>query len=254
MSQVALLTVLLFAAAVLYTAVGHGGASGYLAVMALVGIAPDTMKPTALVLNILVAAIAAARYARAGAFAWRALWPFLVGSVPLAVLGGAIHLPGHIYQPVVGVILLAAAIRLLWPTKATAGNGERDAGHTPGGARRMPVVPAVASGGTIGLLSGLTGTGGGIFLSPLLLFTGWLDPRKTAGVSAAFILVNSVAGLAGNLASVRSLPGALPVWALAAMAGGFVGAGLGSRRLGHLALQRVLGVVLVVAGLKLLLT
>lgn len=247
MSQVALLAVLLFCAAVLYTAVGHGGASGYLAVMALVGLSPVVMKPTALVLNILVATIATVRYTRAGAFDWRALWPFLIGSVPLAVFGGAVHVPGHIYKPIVGVVLFIAAIRLLWPTKAATS-------ATDAAAAGVPVVPAIASGAGIGFLSGLTGTGGGIFLSPLVLFTGWLDPRKTAGVSAAFILVNSVAGLAGNLASVRSLPGALPVWALAAMAGGFVGAGLGSRRLGHLALQRVLGVVLVVAGLKLLLT
>jgi len=222
--------------------------------MALVGLSPVVMKPTALVLNILVATIATTRYARAGAFEWRALWPFLVGSVPLAAVGGAVHLPGHIYKPIVGAILLIAAIRLLWPTRAT-GKPVGDAlGTPPAAADGLPVAPAVASGAGIGFLSGLTGTGGGIFLSPLLLFTGWLDPRKSAGVSAAFILVNSVAGLAGNLASVRGLPGALPVWALAAMAGGFVGAGLGSRRLGHLALQRVLGVVLIVAGLKLLLT
>jgi uncharacterized membrane protein YfcA len=158
----------------------------------------------------------------------------------------------------VGVVLLIAAARLLWPTK---GAGKAATGAATGVesaslavAKGGPVAPAVAAGGVIGLLSGLTGTGGGIFLSPLLLFTGWLDPRKAAGVSATFMLVNSVAGLAGNLASVRSLPGARPVRAPAAMAGGFVGAGLGSRRLGNVALQQVLGAVLVVAGLKLLLT
>lgn len=244
MTQTLLLAGLLFVTAILYTAVGHGGASGYLAVMALVGLAPATMKPTALVLSILVATIAPVRYARARAFSWAALWPFLLGSVPLAFFGGAVHLPGYIYRPIVGVILLVAAVRLLWLGKAAA---------RPTTAR-VPVPPAVASGAGIGFLSGLTGTGGGIFLSPLLLFTGWLDTKQTAGVSAAFILVNSIAGLLGNLASVQGLPSALPFWALAAALGGFIGAGLGSRRLGHSALQRVLAVVLIIAGLKLIVT
>lgn len=149
---------------------GHGGASGYLAVMALVGLSPIVMKPTALVLNIVVATIAMARYGKAGAFDWGALWPFLVGSVPLTVFGGAVHLPGNIYKPVVGIILLIAAIRLLWPTKGKAA--------PTAGANGLPIPPAVVSGAGIGFLSGLTGTGGGIFLSPLLLFTGWLDPRR----------------------------------------------------------------------------
>ncbi len=164
---------------------GHGGASGYLAVMALVGLSPIVMKPTALVLNIVVTTIAMARYGKAGAFDWGALWPFLVGSVPLAVFGGAVHLPGNIYKPVVGIILLIAAIRLLWPTKGKAA--------PTAGANGLPIPPAVVSGAGIGFLSGLTGTGGGIFLSPLLLFTGWLDPRRTAGVSAGFILPSVVA-------------------------------------------------------------
>lgn len=246
MTQTAILAALLFAAAILYTAVGHGGASGYLAVMAVVGLSPVVMKPTALVLNILVASIATVRYARAGAFSWSALWPFLIGSVPLAIIGGAVHLPGHVYKPIVGAILLFAAVRLLWP--------RRGAPPPEVATPAVPTIPAIGAGGVIGMLSGLTGTGGGIFLSPLLLFAGWVDTRRTAGVSAAFILVNSVAGLAGNLASVRALPAALPLWALAAGIGGVIGAELGSRKLGNVALQRVLAVVLVIAGLKLILT
>ncbi len=245
MTQTLLLAGLLFVTAILYTAVGHGGASGYLAVMALVGLTPAAMKPTALVLNILVATVATLRYARARAFSWPALWPFLLGSVPLAFLGGAVHLPGSLYRPVVGAILLIASARLLWP-------GKRAVDTLP--APRMPTPPAVAAGAGIGFLSGLTGTGGGIFLSPLLLFTRWLDTRQTAGVSAAFILVNSIAGLAGNFTSVRSLPAALPLWAVAAAVGGFIGAELGSRKLGNTALQRVLGAVMIIAAVKLLLT
>jgi len=243
-SDILLLSLLIFGAAVLYSSVGHAGASGYLAAMAFFGLAPAVMKPTALVLNILVASLATARFYRARCFSASTLWPFAVGSIPLAFLGGALHLPGGIYKPVVGVILLFAAIRLAWP-------GQKEAVPPPKG---VPTLPAVASGGGIGLLSGLTGTGGGIFLSPLLLFTGWAETRETAGVSAAFILMNSVAGLAGNLASVRSLPPALPLWVAAAGLGGTLGSGLGSRTLPPRALRFLLAVVLAVAGLKLILT
>jgi uncharacterized protein len=244
-TQLALLTALIFLAAVFYSAVGHAGASGYLAVMAFLGLVSTEMKPTALVLNILVATIATARYAWAGSFSWRNLWPFLIGSIPLAFFGGAIHLPGHIYRPIVGAVLLVAAARLFWPGAEKA---------VAAGATGVPVVPAAGSGAVIGLLSGLTGTGGGIFLSPLMLFCGWAEARQTAGVSAAFILANSLAGLAGNITSVRGLPSYLPVLLVAAGVGGFIGAELGSRKLGHSAFRRVLAVVLVVAGLKLILT
>lgn len=241
-----LLAVLIFAAAMLYSSVGHAGASGYLAAMALVGVAPTVMRPTALVLNVLVAAIATIRYGRAGAFSFGTLWPFALGSIPFAFVGGAVHLPSQVYKPVVGGILLVAAAQLVRAT-----TGKRAA--APGDAVAVPVLPAVASGGVIGLLSGLTGTGGGIFLSPLLLFTGWARARRSAGISAAFILVNSLAGLAGNLTSVGSLPAALPVWALAAVVGGTIGSELGSRRLANPTILRLLALVLVIAGLKLIL-
>lgn len=247
MESVLLLTVLVFAAAILYSSVGHAGASGYLAAMALVGVAPETMKPAALALNILVASIATVRYYRAGYFYWSAFWPFVIGSVPLAFVGGAITLPHHLYQPAVGLVLLYAAYRLFGATTKKAGP-IRERGVD------VPVAPAVASGGAIGLLSGLTGTGGGIFLSPLLLFTGWAGTRPTSGASAAFILANSVAGLAGNLASVQNLPAELPYLAVAAGLGGLIGSELGSRRLGNVGIRRALAAVLVVAGLKLILT
>jgi uncharacterized membrane protein YfcA len=247
MEQVILLAVLIFAAALLYSSVGHAGASGYLAAMALVGVAPDVMKPTALALNILVATIATARYYRAGYFSWAGLWPFAVGSIPLAFVGGAITLPGYLYKPAVGLVLFYAAYRLF---RSTMGGTQEEADK----GISVPTLPAVAWGGGIGLLSGLTGTGGGIFLSPLLLFTGWAGTRPTSGTSAAFILVNSVAGLTGSYSSVQNLPDALPVWAVAAGVGGLIGSELGSRKLQSNGIRRALAAVLVIAGLKLSLT
>src|SRR5215217_1877394 len=247
MSEVALLTVMILAAAILYSSVGHAGASGYLAAMALVGVAPDVMKPTALALNILVATIATSRYYRAGYFSWAALWPFAIGSIPLSFIGGAIVLPGYLYKPAVGIVLLYAAYRLF---RSTMGAAQ----EAPDKGISVPTLPAVAWGGAIGLLSGLTGTGGGIFLSPLLLFTGWAGTRPTSGASAAFILVNSVAGLAGNFASVQNLPDAIPVWAVAAGVGGLIGTQLGTRHFQTNGIYRALAAVLVIAGLKLMLT
>jgi uncharacterized membrane protein YfcA len=247
MEQVTLLAVLILAAAILYSSVGHAGASGYLAAMALVGVAPDVMKPTALALNILVATIATARYSRAGYFSWAGLWPFAIGSIPLAFVGGAITLPGYLYKPAVGLVLFYAAYRLF---RSTVGGTQ----EAPDKGISVPTLPAVAWGGGIGLLSGLTGTGGGIFLSPLLLFTGWAGTRPTSGTSAAFILVNSVAGLAGSYSSVQNLPDALPVWAVAAGVGGLIGSELGSRKLQNDGIRRALAAVLVIAGLKLMLT
>jgi uncharacterized protein len=246
MEQVTLLAVLILAAAILYSSVGHAGASGYLAAMALVGVAPDVMKPTALALNILVATIATARYSRAGYFSWAGLWPFAIGSIPLAFVGGVITLPGYLYKPAVGLVLFYAAYRLF---RSTVGGTQ----EAPDKGISVPTLPAVAWGGGIGLLSGLTGTGGGIFLSPLLLFTGWAGTRPTSGTSAAFILVNSVAGLAGSYSSVQNLPDALPVWAVAAGVGGLIGSELGSRKLQNDGIRRALAAVLVIAGLKLML-
>ena len=240
-----ILAALIFLAASLYASVGHGGASGYLAAMALFGLAPEVMKPTALTLNVVVSLIAATRFARAGHFSWSTFWPFALGSIPLAYLGGALAIPAAFFKWLLGAILLFSAYRLL----AVAGPHQGDVVDKP-----IPIAPAVASGAGIGFVSGLVGVGGGIFLSPLLLFTRWAGIRRTAAVSATFILVNSVAGLAGHLSSVRMLPSALPLWAAAAVLGGTIGSGLGSRRLAPIALRRLLGAVLAVAGAKLLLT
>jgi uncharacterized membrane protein YfcA len=242
-SYTALLTGLIFAAALLYSSVGHAGASGYLAAMALFSVPPDTMRPVALVLNILVATIATVRFTRAGLFSARLLWPFAVSSVPTAFIGGSLHLRGHWFQWLVALTLAVGGVRLLAPVPSTA--------HAP---TTPPVALALCGGAVIGLLSGLTGTGGGIYLSPLLLFAGWAETRETGGVSAAFILVNSLAGLAGNLASVGSLPVEVVWWAPAAVVGGFIGSELGARRVATETFRQLLAVVLLVAALKLAVT
>ena len=243
--EVIALAAFILAAAILYSSVGHAGASGYLAAMAILDVAPTVMKPTALVLNILVAIIASIRFYSAGYFSWRTFWPFAVGSVPLAFVGGALQLPGAVYKYAVGVILLVAAVQL-------ARSASRAAEAAVASRASAPVGPAIGLGGLIGLASGLVGVGGGIFLSPLLLFARWADVRQTSAVSAVFILVNSLSGLAGNLASVRFLPEAIPLWAGTATLGGIIGSELGSRRLAGGTLRRLLAVVLVVAGLKLI--
>lgn len=234
----------LAAASVLYSSVGHAGASGYLAVMALAGVDAAVMKPAALLLNLAVATIATARFARAGHFSWPLLWPFAVTSVPLAFVGGAIQLPGHWYKQAVGLVLIFAASRLFLETRR-----QKEITHHG----RPPLAAAMISGAAIGLLAGLTGTGGGIFLSPLLLFTGWSGTRESGGVSAAFILLNSASGLAGNVASLGVLPSNVWLWTGIVVVGGLIGSELGSRRVAVTTFRRLLGAVLVVAGLKLLL-
>jgi uncharacterized protein len=234
----------LAAASILYSSVGHAGASGYLAVMALTGVDAAVMKPAALVLNLAVAAIATFRFTRAGHFSWPLLWPFATTSVPFAFLGGAIQLPGQWYKQVVGLVLLFAASRLFLEARR-----QRDTTHHS----NPPLAPAMMSGAAIGLLAGLTGTGGGIFLSPLLLLTGWSGTRESGGVSAAFILLNSASGLAGNIASVGALPADVWLWTGIVIIGGLIGSELGSRRVAVSTFRQLLGAVLVVAGVKLLL-
>jgi len=235
-----LLAFLVLIAALLYSSVGHAGASGYLAAMALLGASASIMKPTALALNILVATVATTQFLRAGCFSWRVFWPFALTSIPFAFLGGTLAISGTIYKQLVGVVLLYSAWRL-W-TRARM--------HVV--AHRPPRAVALVLGGAIGLLSGIVGVGGGIFLSPLLLFMGWAEMRETAGTSALFILVNSVAGLAGQVASLAMLPPATPVLAVTAFAGGLIGSTYGARRLATPTLRRLLAVVLVIAGVKML--
>jgi uncharacterized membrane protein YfcA len=244
-SHTVLALCLLFAVgAALYSSVGHGGASAYIAAMALFSVAPEVMKPTALALNLLVAGFGTWRYWRSGLTNWRLVLAFALTAAPAAFLGGRIHLPPIYYKALVGILLWAAAARLLWQPKVLAHRTISE----------PPLWISLPSGAVLGLLAGLTGTGGGIFLSPLIILKGWEEPRRTSGVVAAFILLNSLAGLAGNAASVGRLPHELP-WFLAAVgAGALLGTWLGVERLPRPWLLRTLGAVLIIAGAKLLFT
>jgi uncharacterized membrane protein YfcA len=231
-------------AAFVYASVGHGGASAYLAAMALAGVAPQEMRPIALVLNVIVSAVATFKFYRAGHFRWRLFWPFAAVSIPAAYLGGAITLPGHAYKAIVGVVLVYAAWQL-WRS-VRAGEEMREV-HQP------PLALAMTIGGALGLLSGLTGVGGGIFLSPLLLILGWAATKQTSAVAAPFILVNSIAGLAGAfLVRSATLPGHIWILAVAVLIGGWLGAEYGSRRFTNPFIRRMLAVVLAVAGAKMI--
>lgn len=227
--------------ALLYSSVGHAGASAYLAVLSLYGIAPAQTKPIALVLNLFVAAIGTVRFASARLIPWRLLLPFCAGSIPAAFAGGMITLPTRAHRVLLGLLLAFAAFRLWW--RAGRPQTLREA---PG------PLALIVLGALLGFLAGLTGVGGGIFLSPLLILAGWSDVRRTAGASVAFILVNSLAGLLGHVAAGRGIPPGVWVLAPAVIAGGILGSWLGARRLGTLALRRVLGVVLGIASVKLL--
>lgn len=239
---VALLAAGMLVAAFGYAAVGHGGASAYIAAMALAGIAPQEMRPVALLLNILVSSIATWKFWRAGHFRWRLFWPFAAVSIPLAYVGGAITLPGQAYKILVGAVLLYAAWQL-WRS------GRRGDEMRP--VREPPVFWGMLIGAAMGLLAGLTGVGGGIFLSPLLLMLGWAGTKQTSAVAAPFILVNSIAGLAAIfVARPASLPGYTWILAVAVLAGGWVGAEYGSRRFANPLVRRVLAIVLGVAGAK----
>lgn len=240
--HLALITGCILAVAFLYSSVGHAGASGYIAVMSLFSLAPAAIKPTALVLNILVACVGSFQFWRAGHFSWRLFWPFAVLSVPCAFLGGYLNLPTHIFKIIVGVVLLFSAVRFFLAPSADA-------------EPRDP-APSVSYGvgAGLGLLSGLTGTGGGIFLTPLIIFMHWAKTKTAAALSVVFILVNSVAGLAGNYTATKSLPSFAWSFALAALVGGGAGSYLGSNRFPVATIKRLLAVVLAIAGFKLIAT
>lgn len=241
---VAALTAGMLVAAFGYASVGHGGASAYLAAMALAGIAPQEMRPVALLLNILVSALATWKFWRAGHFRWRLFWPFAAVSIPFAYIGGAITLPGQAYKVLVGLVLLYAAWQL-WHS-VRAGEEMRELSEPP-------LRWAMLIGAAMGLLAGLTGVGGGIFLSPLLLMLGWAGTKQTSAVAAPFILVNSIAGLAAIiLAKSAPLPSYVWILAPAVIIGGWLGAEYGSRRFANPVVRRMLAIVLALAGAKMI--
>lgn len=229
--------------ALLYAVVGHAGASGYLAVLALFNVPNESMKPIALTLNILVSSIVSYRFIKSGNFSWRVFWPLALSSVPAAFIGGAVTLPFTGYRIAVALVLFVAALRLI----SGAALKEQTI-------KQSSIWGSLLIGAILGLISGLTGTGGGIFLSPVLIFLAWSNTRTTSGISSAFILVNSISGLAGNLSRLQKLPPEIPIWLIAVALGGLIGSELGIKRLSPSLLQKLLALVLVVAALKLIFT
>ncbi len=247
MSTVELILALLFLlVAVLYSSVGHAGASGYIAAMALLGFAPEQMRPTALALNLLVGGIGLLRFWRGGHVRWRNILPFVLASAPAAYFAAQVELPKESYSMLLGAILLVAAFGVFRGAARAELTDSQDRG------RRVPWLAGLLIGGAIGVLSGLTGTGGAIFLTPLLLFAHWMPTREASGTSVAFVWINSLTGLAGLLQGSGTLPQALPLWLLAVAVGALVGTQLGLKWLPVKQLRYALAVVLVIAAGKLL--
>jgi uncharacterized protein len=226
--------------ALIYAAVGHGGASGYLALGALLGLSQSDLRLPALVMNMAVSGIAFIQFHRAGHFRWSVFWPFALTSIPMAWLGARVVLEPAVFEHVLAVCLLAAAARLLGLF-----------GSTPIELRPVKTPLALASGAVLGTVSGMIGIGGGVFLSPLLILLRWADARSAAAVSALFILVNSAAGALSAVQHGEVLHPDTSTWTCTALLGGLVGSFIGARRLSPIWVQRVLGVVLVLASVKL---
>ncbi len=229
-------------AAVVYSSIGFGGASAYLAILSLYGVPHAELSTSALVLNILVAGVAAFNFARAGHLSGRVTWPFVIASVPAAFLGGRLPVGASVYGLLLAVSLFLAALRLWWSPEASAAGEEGD--------RPVSWSLALVAGAAIGVLSGIVGVGGGIFLSPLIILAGWAGPRRTAATAAVFIVVNSIAGLVGRAARGALVVGDLGLLIAVAFAGGVVGSRLGARRLLPVHLRRVLALILLTVAYR----
>ena len=234
---------LLFLVAFLYSSVGHGGASGYLALMAIFSFTPDVMKPTALLLNLFVSLTSFIQFYRGKHFDWKIFLPFAIASVPMAFLGGLISIDTFVYKKILGVLLLIPIIRFLFFNTVAVDKIKKS----------NPVL-SLAMGAGIGLLSGMIGIGGGIILTPVLLLLKWTDMKKAAGISALFIFVNSIAGLAGQLTKGIHFGTDMYAYVVIAFAGGVCGAYFGSLKFNQNILKYLLAVVLMLAAYKLLFT
>lgn len=234
---------LLFVVAFLYASVGHGGASGYLALMAVFNVAPEVMKPTALLLNLFVSLTSFVQFYRGGHFRWKVFWPFAAASVPLAYLGGLVMVDAVVYKKILGVLLLIPIVRFFFFSNTKAEDQ-----------RESNAALSLLIGGTIGFLSGLIGIGGGILLSPMLLLLRWTNQKQTAAISALFIFVNSLAGLAGQLAKGIRFTTDMYAYVAIAFVGGLCGAYLGALKFRQTILKNVLATVLLLAVYKLLFT
>jgi len=232
------LIILLAIMAFLYASVGHGGASGYLAVMALFAIAPPVMKQTALLLNLGVSLMSFIAFYRQGYFKWNLFWPFALGSIPAAFIGARIPLTDSTYKQILGACLFLAVIRMVVSLKE-------------GSRKSLPAVIGVFTGAAIGLLSGMIGIGGGIILSPLLLLFRWASLKEAAAVSALFIFVNSVSGLAGLKTWIPIDQSQMIYWLAASLVGGFLGARWGAAIASNVKVKWILALVLIIASLKL---
>lgn len=233
----------LFLVGFVYASVGHGGASGYLATMALFGVAPALLKPSALLLNLFVSTVSFWQFYRAGYFRWAKFWPFAVASVPLAFVGARIPLSDTLYRQLLAVCLLLVVVRLVWTVRG------QEAEPTS-----VPLGAGLLTGGIIGLLSGMVGIGGGIILSPLMLLFRWARLKEVAAVSALFIFVNSLSGLFGLVSQGYSPDPSLYSWIGAAFAGGLLGGYMGSHRFNVPTLRYLLAAGVGVACLKLIFT
>ena len=242
-SEAFILVPLFFAAAFLYSSVGHGGASSYLAILVLAGYPREAIAPTVLALNILVTLLGAINYYRAGHFDARLLLPFILTSIPAAYVGGSMRVSEETFSLILGLTLLVAGVRLVIFAKPIAAKQLLS--------RKLLFGVGLPVGFALGFLSGLIGIGGGIFLSPLLLFMGWADAKKTAAVSAAFILLNSLSGLTAHIIKGAADWTLLGVLAITVLIGGGIGSYIGAFRLLPITLQRILGAVLLLAAFKL---
>ncbi len=234
---------LIFIVAFMYASVGHGGASGYLALMVLFGISPVVMKSSALLMNIFVSAIAFIQYYRHGYFKWKLLLPFILLSIPLSFIGSKIHIETHTYKIILAICLSMATLRLLGVF-----------GKSTGEIREVKFIPALIIGGILGFISGMIGIGGGILLSPILILLNWADMKQTAAVSAAFIFLNSVSGIAGATGGSQAFSPEIYSWTMVAVIGGTTGSFFGSRKFNHVVLRYVLSIVLLFACTKLIIT
>ncbi len=239
-----LTAILIFFGAIIYSSVGHGGASSYIAIMSLLGTPTNFIKPIGLTLNVIVSSVASFRFIQNKFFNLKVFLPIIAASVPAAFLGGYINLTDVFYRPLLGFVLFIAGLQLIFNFVQNA----------PTQLKKVNLLYAFIAGASIGFISGLTGTGGGIFLSPLIVLFGWTSVRAASGTAAAFILLNSIAGLLGNLSSIQSLPPTIFLYSIAVILGVTIGTQLGIKHFDASGIRKVLGVVLIIAAWKFILT
>ncbi len=233
---------LIFSIAFLYSSIGHGGASGYLALMALFNINHTEMRSSALLLNIFVSGIAFIQFYRSGNFRVKLFFPFIILSVPLAFTGANINLDARVYKIILGICLAVAAFRIIGIL------GKKNVTDK----KQIKFFPALLIGGAIGFISGIIGIGGGILLSPILILLLWADLKEAAAISSIFIFINSIAGLTGIIYNGAVFSDQIVFWILAAITGGLMGAYFGSRVMNNLILRYLLFSVLIFASVKLI--